>query len=263
MTTMYQEEKQARRYERVFGERVIRPLLPMLLSYAPAPRSGQVWLDWHAGTGLLSCELVKQMHPSNQLLIAESRRGFLRVLHGHQEIQKEPRCFIKQEQPQSLEMASGVIDVSLSHLRWQSILSADVMIPELCRVTRPGGMLLFSYVSPHICGSFVERLANHSALSPMVSKIEESGLAPEVVERLIQEAGGKGIQSFIRRFLLQIGLNSSPLKDPLLSDFLLPMWHGEKNFEFILDATSALNVLGLGQNSLVLEHQIVVTLAHM
>lgn len=221
---MYEAEKRVRRYERVYGQRVLRPLCSHLFKVLPtdAMQSG-VWLDWQAGPGIVTSELQSRLSPDTTLLATEEDRAALRVFHSHRELDRDERCFVRQDPPDNIVLANGVVDVAVGHFRWQTMEAPEGAVAELCRVVRPGGLVVLSFLLPGAVGTLYDTLANVGA-TDIANALHSDGLTSARVRELLR--GGNCAQIDVRTFSheVTIGPSSRPMMDPLLLDFLLPRW---------------------------------------
>lgn len=202
---------------------MLRPLCSHLFKALPLHQTGGVWLDWQAGPGLLLHELLPKLSPDTTLLATEDDRASLRVLHAHPEIDRDDRCFIRQDPPDNIQLANGVIDVAIGHFRWQSLESPEGAVAELCRVVRPGGTVVLSFLLPGAVGSLHDAL--HAAKAKDIADaMHADGMTTSRVRELLR--GGNSAQIEVRTFSheVAIGPSSRPMMDPLLLDFLLPRW---------------------------------------
>lgn len=220
---MYEAEKRARRYERLYGQRVLKPLLVPLFKVAPAPEDGGIWLDWEAGSGLVTLALAERLPRDATLLVSEQDRAALRVLHSHPELDRDRRVFVRQDLPDELLLADATVDVCVAHWRWQYTAQPERALRELVRVAKRGGKLVVSFLQPGAGGSL------HAALlaagqGDVARALEQDGISSATVRECLRSPRVTRIE--VRTFAMQVmvGASSRPMMDPLLLDFLLPRW---------------------------------------
>jgi SAM-dependent methyltransferase len=229
---MYEAEKRVRRFERTYGHRILRPLLAPLWQSAPDPQTGGVWLDWEAGPGLLSLDLLGKLPREATLLASEQDRASLRVLHGHHELERDSRFFVRQDPPEELSLAAAVVDVAIGHWRWQYTAAPFLAMKELARVVRPGGKIVLTFQQPGSGGSLVD--AFEKAGAPDIAKaIREDGIPSSTVREALRAAHVQQIEVRTVPITISLGASTRPMMDPLMLDFLLPRWLGKAKGEEI------------------------------
>jgi SAM-dependent methyltransferase len=256
---VYEAEKRVRRYERLYGQRVLRPLLTPVFKVAPEPEAGGVWLDWESGPGILSLELVSRMPREATMLISEQDRASLRVLHSHHELEHDPRVFVRQDSPEELTLADGVVDVAVGHWRWQYTAQPERAMRELRRVVRPGGKIVLSFLQPGGGGSIYHALEKAGA-ADLAQALKDDGLTTSAVRECLRLDRIASIE--VRSFQSQVvvGQSSRPMMDPLLLDFLLPRWMGRASGQEITSVDEQTNI-DLGHDPLSWDFKIGVALA--
>jgi len=256
---MYEAEKRVRRFERTYGQRVLRPLLPALWKSAPDPATGGVWLDWECGPGLLSLDLIGKLPREATLLASEQDRASLRVLHSHNELERDPRFFVRQDMPEALALADSVVDVAMGHWRWQYTADPSSGLRELARVVRPGGKIVLSFMQPGATGSLVEKLVE-AGVPDIAKAVRDDGMPSATVRDAMRAANIQQME--VRSFPIQvtIGASSRPMMDPLMLDFLLPRWMGKASGEEITSLTEPPNI-DLGGHPLIWEFKVGVAIA--
>jgi SAM-dependent methyltransferase len=257
---VYEAEKRARRYERLYGQRVLRPMIPHLLRAAPSFESGGVFLDWESGPGTLSCELLPLLPHTATLLATDQDRAALRVYHAHPELDGDERCFVRQEPPDELSLTDGVVDVAFGHWRWQHLSELRRSVIELCRVVRPAGNVVLSFLVPGSGGSLNEAFARIGA-NDIARTMENDGLATSAVRELLREGNVAQIEVRTATQKVTVGGQSRPMMDPLLLDFLLPRWMSRATGEEVTSVNNA--PFDLGPDPLVWEFRVGIATAVM
>jgi|GEM_PF-4951788 len=247
---MYEAEKKARRYERVFGERILKPVIPFLLAECPKPQGVSfVCLEVEAGSGLLSKELVGFLPPQATLLLSEQDRGCLRVLHHKNEIEQSSSCFIKQTSPYELGLLSGCVDLLVSHLRWQNLSEPVRFLKEAKRVIKSGGTLVLSYIQPSVQGSLVRELKKIKCHGLLVH-MQTAGETNQKLRHVLYDLGIDRIKFKSVQLKVILGTHSHPHVDPLFVDYLLPFWQ-PKVYQVVEESgVSALFQFDLGASAL-------------
>ncbi len=235
---MYEAEKRVRRYERLYGQRVLKPLLPQVLKSAPDPALGGVWLDWEAGSGVVSMELLRLLSKDSTLLATDTDRAALRVFHSHPELDKDARCFARQDAADAVGLAPGVVDVAMGHWRWQFLETPEPAIKELCRIVRPAGTIVLSFLIPGGGGPLVEAF-NRIGETQLADIIRDDGIATQRVREMLRAGEVAQIEVRQVQFTVAIGASSRPMMDPLFLDFLLPRWMSLASGEEITNITQA------------------------
>ncbi len=256
---MYEAEKRVRRFERTYGQRVLRPLLVPVWKAAPDPQAGGVWLDWECGPGILSLDLLGRLSRDATLLASEQDRASLRVLHSHPELERDQRFFVRQDPPDDLSLADNVVDVAIGHWRWQYTADPVAALKELARVVRPGGKIVLSFMHAGSGGPLVDKLEEAGA--PDVARaVREDGLSSSTVREALRAAEVQQIE--VRTFPLQVSLGAStrPMMDPLVLDFLLPRWLGRATGKEITSLTEP-PAIDLGGEPLIWELKAAVAIA--
>jgi len=234
---MYEAEKRVRRYERLYGQRLLRPLVAQVLRCAPDPAQGGVWLDWEAGPGILSSELLPKLSGDATLLATDEDRAAMRVYHSHAEIDRDERCFARQDPPDAIGVASGVIDVAIGHWRWQFLEQPERAIAELCRVVKPEGEIVLSFLVPGGGGSLRDAF-ERVGQADIARAIAEDGLSTGRVRELLRGGNVEAIEVRQVAFSVAVGGSSRPMMDPLLLDFLLPRWMSRASGQEVTSVTS-------------------------
>jgi len=244
---MYEAEKRARRYERLYGERILRPMLPHILGVLPPFTDEQVILDVECGSGIVSQELLPTISQSSVLIATEQDRAALRVFHHHPEIDNHPRCFVRQESPTHIGLAANVVDITIGHWRWQYITPQKDIISELVRIAKPQGKIVLTFLLPGCEGSLYDAFINIKAIH-IADMLRHDGIASQVIYELLDRPEISHFDLHPIPVSLEIGQNSRPMMDRLLLDFLLPRWMGLANGEEITSADCA--PFDLGNESL-------------
>lgn len=256
---MYEAEKRVRRYERLYGQRVLRPLLQPVFKVAPEPEAGGVWLDWESGPGILSLELIARMPRDGTLLISEQDRASLRVLHSHHELEHDARVFVRQDSPEEITLADGVVDVAIGHWRWQYTAQPERAMRELLRVVKPGGKIVLSFLQPGAGGTIYKALENAGA-ADLARALKDDGLTTSAVRECLRLDRVASIEVRSFPFQVVVGQSSRPMMDPLLLDFLLPRWMGRASGQEITSVDEETNI-DLGHDPLSWEFKVGVALA--
>jgi SAM-dependent methyltransferase len=256
---MYEAEKRVRRYERLYGQRVLRPLLAPVFKVTPEPEAGGIWLDWEAGPGILALELVSRMPREGTLLISEQDRASLRVLHSHHELEHDPRVFVRQDAPEEITLFDGVVDVAVGHWRWQYTAHPERATRELRRVVKPGGKIVLSFLQPG-GGGTIHKALEDAGSSDLARALKDDGLTTSAVRECLRLDGIKSIEVRSFQFQVVVGQSSRPMMDPLLLDFLLPRWMGRATGQEVTSVDDETNI-DLGHDPLSWDFKVGVALA--
>jgi SAM-dependent methyltransferase len=181
------------------------------------------------------------------------------VLHSHNELERDPRFFVRQDLPEALALADGVVDVAVGHWRWQYTTEPVSALRELSRVVRPGGKIVLSFMQPGGGGSLVQKL-DAVGSADIAKAIKDDGLASSAVREAMRAANVQQIE--VRSFPIQVAIGAStrPMMDPLMLDFLLPRWMGKASGQEITSLTEPPNI-DLGGEPLVWEFKVGVAIA--
>jgi SAM-dependent methyltransferase len=257
---MYEAEKRVRRYERLYGQRLLRPLVAHVLRAAPDPALGGVWLDWEAGPGVLSSELLPRFAGDATLLATDDDRAAMRVYHSHTELDRDERCFARQDPPDAIGIANDTVDVAIGHWRWQFLEQPERGIAELCRIVKPEGAIILSFLVPGGGGSLHDAFARVG--QPDIARaIAEDGLSTSRVRELLRAGNVTQIEVRQVAFSVTVGGSSRPMMDPLLLDFLLPRWMSRASGQEVTSVTS--EPFDLGPEPLVWEMKVGIASARL
>ncbi len=122
-------------YEAYVG-RWSRPVAREFLNWLNRP-SEMAWLDVGCGTGALTQTILDEHHPTSVKGIDASSEH---IAHTRQSI-TDDRASFEVATAQSLPLESNSVDAAVSGLVLNFVPQPELMLSEMVRVTKPGGMV--------------------------------------------------------------------------------------------------------------------------
>lgn len=179
-------------YEQYVG-RWSRKVAVEFLRWLTVPR-GLAWADVGCGSGALASTILSICEPSSVHGI-DSSEGF--VSQARQHI-TDPRAHFETGDATHLPWDSNTYDATVSGLVLNFVREHDVMVREMARVTKPGGMVA-TYVWDYAGGMQLMRHFWDAALavSPNDAKLDEAErfplCQPEPLHALFEKVGLKSV----------------------------------------------------------------------
>lgn len=179
--------KRADLYEQYVG-RWSRQVAPKFLAWLDRA-AGLRWLDVGCGSGALCAAILDQCAPKSVAGV-EPSEGFLETAKAN----LAGRVALHSGSAASIPLENETVDVVVSGLVLNFVPEVHAALAEMCRVTRPGGMIA-AYVWDYAGKMEMMRIFwdTASELDPMAAQLDESIrfslCTPEKLEQVFASAG--------------------------------------------------------------------------
>lgn len=199
-------------------------------AHVQLPKKGRA-LYVAAGTGSHALALQERAGKDLELLCVDESDECLELARAKGAAINEKTQF-QREMPSSLSQADDQFDLVLGNTSMKRLKDVRLMLPELVRVTAPGGTVAFWLPTASSFGEFFsifwEALLN--------AELEDHGVDVEHLvtelptasdaEQLAQSEGLDEVQSWTAVEEFDFESAEQFLNSPLMTDFLLPGWLG-------------------------------------
>jgi len=196
------------------------------------PKSGQV-LDIHCGTGGHAIEMAKWLSNKGNLIAIDESVERIKLANAKMSIAKLENLKFSVSSAKQLDFPDNRFDLVITDLSLMPSDSLANQLSELIRVAKAGAKIVVYFAST---GSFDEffsvfwealfycGLAEELQL-PLEEMINERP-APIVNEKLLQTAGLKNINSYVKKEVFTYKTAEEFFLSPLMEEFFINKWLG-------------------------------------